>query len=1070
MAVTITEFKAVTEDYFKKVRELEKELGKLSEEEKKAGKEGEEAFKKPLGIIEKLEKKLQDLRKARDRANDPKAIRRFNKEIANTEQSLNKLTKTSKTLGDQVSRVGARLAAAFAIQQVVGNALKTIKEFDESVANLQKTTGLSAASARELATEIIKIDTRTSVTSLLELATAGGRLGLSGQELIKFTEAADKAFVALGDSLEGSAEDIALTLGKLASSFKVEGEFGVGESIERIGSALNALGANSKATEGPIVNFTNRLAGVASQANISITDIAALGALFNSTGQSIEVAATTFNTLLPAIGKDIEKFANVAGVNIEEFRELLEKDAIGALKLVAVGAKSTQGGLVGLTETLQEFGIDSARAASIVGVLADNTDELTRLQKISADAFKENTSLADEFAIKNNTLTASQEKLSKGYDQFILSLDNGDGVISKTLTGLTNLATGFLATVTNINSAESASRQYFEQLKIGTKGLEDFGINQDSANKSIKALEFLVSDVSGKTLPELQKELDLTTRFVKLNKDAIEGNSTVQLLIIEHLKDITKEQEAATKTQKTATQATKEDTEVVKREITTITSLQKELQRLQSTLKNTEIGTAEFRRLTIQVENTKNALKAATGESEKAKTATEKLKDRIAELRDELEAQALTGELNNETLAEFQALVEKADAAQKLLKEAIEGTAGAFEEANKQVSELKKELLDQAVAGDINNETLERLKLLTEQITDSQEELRLALEGPIDNELEKAILLEEVALLKVRGTEEETANERAAIRQRLLDLRIGIIDREIAKEKEGSEAALELERERAGLLAENAAEKREETDKTAENDKQRNEEVLQASIQTSEALADFIGQLNAIRTQKEINELNERRDAALENDNLTADERKRLEEQFEEERVAILTKQAQQDKALNIFNATVAGAAAVIAQLSVPGAGPALAVAAGITAALQIATIIATPIPTFHTGKVDIGNKDDEFNAKLQRGETVTTRKMTAKYKPELTAIHEGKLQEFINQTYINPEIRKVILEIEDNKEKDFANNLMNSLKLNATMNESSEMKTYMKRSLKVFKAIEKSYNKPEPKPNPRHV
>ena len=62
------------------------------------------------------------------------------------------------------------------------------------------------------------------------------------------------------------------------------------------------------------------MAGVASQANISVTDIAALGALFNSTGQSVEVAATTLNTLLPAIGKDIEKFANVAGVNIEEFR------------------------------------------------------------------------------------------------------------------------------------------------------------------------------------------------------------------------------------------------------------------------------------------------------------------------------------------------------------------------------------------------------------------------------------------------------------------------------------------------------------------------------------------------------------------------------------------------------------------------------------------------------------------------------------------------------------------------------------------------------------------------------
>ena len=146
-----------------------------------------------------------------------------------------------------------------------------------------------------------------------------------------------------------------------------------------------------------------------------------------------------------------------------------------------------------------------------------------------------------------------------------------------------------------MNSAESSARQVFEQLRINA-----------------------------------------------LNKEAILDNNKVQVLITERLNAITKARKTASETQAAATTVTEEDTKVVKREITTIASLQKELAKLQTTLKNTEVGTVEFRRLTLAVERTKNQLKAATGESEKAKAATEKLKDRISELRDELESQALT--------------------------------------------------------------------------------------------------------------------------------------------------------------------------------------------------------------------------------------------------------------------------------------------------------------------------------------------------------------------------------------------------------------------------------------------
>jgi len=320
-----------------------------------------------------------------------------------------------------------------------------------------------------------------------------------------------------------------------------------------------------------------------------------------------------------------------------------------------------------------------------------------------------------------------------------------------------------------------------------------------------------------------------------------------------------------------------------------------------------------------------------------------------------------------------------------------------------------------------------------------------------------------IRLQEIRATDFQE-QQKAIIAQRDLELQnLKLTENErILIKEEANKKILELNDE--------LREKEDEEEKEAnDKQKQRQQEAIDATVQSLNAVADFARSLNEARTQREITELDERREAALENENLTEEERQLIQEQFEEERKEILREQAVQDKALAIFQATVNGAAAIIAQLTVPGAGPALAIAAGIAAALNLATIIATPIPTFHSGGVDIGNANDEFDAKLQKGETVTTRRRTKQYKPELQAIHEGKLEDYINQHYVNPEIKKVLLEIEDTRDKSFAENMMNSLSLNPIMRESEEMKRYMKRTYSFYKRMEEESNKPVRKPNFRH-
>jgi TP901 family phage tail tape measure protein len=344
-------------------------------------------------------------------------------------------------------------SAITVLSRGISSSFKTLIKFEEQIADIRKVTSLGAKDAKKFALAIGDIDTRTSADNLLQLAVAGGRLGLTGNELLEFTRSTDQAFVALGDTLEGSAEQIGLTLGKIASNFGVD-ENGIGPAIQAIGSALNELGAKTKAQEGNIIDFTNRVAGVAVQAGLTIPQVASLGALFDATGQSIEVAATTLNKLLPAIAANDEKFARIAGVTLPKFRDVMRNDAFGALRLVSKGAKSSEQGLVGLQETIEGFGIRAGRAASIVGILANEQDQLTDLLLIAEPAFEVATSLLEEFAIKNETVEANMKKMTREWGQFIKELNSGNGPISAMINGLTELGRGFIRLFRDINTGD----------------------------------------------------------------------------------------------------------------------------------------------------------------------------------------------------------------------------------------------------------------------------------------------------------------------------------------------------------------------------------------------------------------------------------------------------------------------------------------------------------------------------------------------------------------------------------------------------------------------------------------
>ena len=335
-------------------------------------------------------------------------------ELARQSQSTRTiLSQTFTNIGNISIGVKALMDITSGLWSKTEQARESWLQYDEALVDAMKTTGLSREEIEELSAELKKIDTRTAQNELLSLARVGGKLGISGKEdLLEFVSAADKINVALKEDLGGDAEAAIGQIGKLVDIFQLKGQMGLEKAMLSVGSAINELGAASTANEGYIVNFTNRLAGIAPNAKISIDKILGLASTLDANAQAAETAATAIGQTITAMFRKTETFAQIAKMPFEEFRDLLNNDVNAALVKVLEGMKGDQG-LFDIVDAMDGMNLNGQRATTVLGALANNIDMLKTQQQIANEAFQEGTSLTNEFNTKNESATAIQEKLKK---------------------------------------------------------------------------------------------------------------------------------------------------------------------------------------------------------------------------------------------------------------------------------------------------------------------------------------------------------------------------------------------------------------------------------------------------------------------------------------------------------------------------------------------------------------------------------------------------------------------------------------------------------------------------------
>jgi len=386
-------------------------------------------------------KELKDALIAMNRQLNSNNIKRGSKEwndlnnnIRKVRGELNKITTESNISESKISRLAngfnkyfagitAAIASITGLSFALRRASEDMAKMDDMYSDVQKTTGLTRDVVVEINEEFKQMDTRTAREELNMLARDAGKLGIVAKnEVLEFVEAGNQIDVALGEDL---GEGAITSIGKITEVFKTSTEelnnMKLRDRMLAVGSAINELGQSSTANEAYLVNFTQRLGGVASQAGISVQDILGYASALDQSGQAVEMSATALQKFITEMMSEPAKFAQIAGIEVGKFNDLLKTDTNAAIKQV-LQSLSEKGGFQQLIPIFKEMGLDGARAVGVLSALATNIDKVSEAQEISNKAFTDGTSLTEEYNVKNNNLMAQLEKQRKAFKDATLEL------------------------------------------------------------------------------------------------------------------------------------------------------------------------------------------------------------------------------------------------------------------------------------------------------------------------------------------------------------------------------------------------------------------------------------------------------------------------------------------------------------------------------------------------------------------------------------------------------------------------------------------------------------------------
>ena len=367
--------------------------------------------------------------------NDP-SLKKRQQDVKTLQAQIDKLTGAVNKHGSAWNTAAKNLVAyvglfgAFnMIKQKITDVINLNFKYSDSLANVRKVTNWSMKDVEELSDKLSKVDTRTSLEGLTQLAYIGSRMGMGKygvQGLAEFAQASDRVNVALKEDL---GDDAMLTLSKFVETMgEVEKHGGnISEAFDSVSSSIFKLASTSTANGGNILEFAKRLTGLSKSAHITSDQLLGLASASDSLMLMPEVASTAFGKLITSLWTNYHEIEKMLGMQEDSLKDMMSKGQT-MQALVKVLENVSDKNLSSMDEYFKEFGSDGQRLKSVVVTMAQNIGVLKSHLKESNEAYREGTAVTKEYEIQQQTAQAILERANNMWEKTFVNPDGIDAV------------------------------------------------------------------------------------------------------------------------------------------------------------------------------------------------------------------------------------------------------------------------------------------------------------------------------------------------------------------------------------------------------------------------------------------------------------------------------------------------------------------------------------------------------------------------------------------------------------------------------------------------------------------
>jgi TP901 family phage tail tape measure protein len=416
-------------------------------------------------------------------------LSRVKAEIAKVTREMNAAGVQAQSFGQKLSNAtssgflfatGGLLAGFTALTGLARGAFNTMNEFSKKVSELQAITGAAGEDLEFLSQRARQLGAQYGYAAS-DIVEAMKMVGSAKPELLSNVQALGQMTEAVLTLAQASGMDLASTTANLTT---IMNQFGM--SADEANKSINILAAGSKfgAVEVDYLAASiSKVGSIAKAAGLSLEATTAVMELFGEKGVAAETAGTGFKKVLTELQKDTRNYTN----GVFDLNKAIDNNQNIAGDNLALQKK---------------FGSEFFGLAQI---LFQNKE---RFRELNEQVTGTNTAF-EQAAIATDNLKGDLDKAKGSWDAMVLSIEEGNGVISKAFRGVVKGGSALLNLFTELNTTYDTNAEKVQNLnKAAEKALPFW-------DKYIKTIGFFN--------PKFKKDLQ---DFLDVNVDGIKTTAT----------------------------------------------------------------------------------------------------------------------------------------------------------------------------------------------------------------------------------------------------------------------------------------------------------------------------------------------------------------------------------------------------------------------------------------------------------------------------------------------------------------------------------------------------------------